>query len=141
MLSAQRRRFGKPIEGVTKKTGQIRFQTNEPRDIQVLIDIIYFPGWNIYIDGEEKDFTLRNYLISINIPKGPHTIELLFENTPIRTAGNTLSLLSTLIVFLILTPKIQLQTVCREYRIFLFRRMSTLMRRQRHGSGKKNSGE
>ncbi len=90
------------IEGVTKKTGQITFQMNKQEDAQVLVDIIYFPGWQVYIDGIKSKFNLQNYLISFTVPKGPHQVEVLFENTPIRSLANTISLISIAAAILLL---------------------------------------
>ncbi|MBI5033102.1 MAG: glycosyltransferase family 39 protein [Chloroflexi bacterium] len=54
----------------------------------------FFPGWQGYID-EEKVTTYPRAslgLATINVPPGDHTISFRFEDTPLRTAVNLVSL-------------------------------------------------
>ncbi|MBI3342464.1 glycosyltransferase family 39 protein [Candidatus Curtissbacteria bacterium] len=66
-------------------------------------NIFNFPGWNLFIDGQKQEIDDNNKLKLITFPvsKGNHTIELKFENTPIRSLANTISLISLLILALL----------------------------------------
>lgn len=65
-----------------------------------------FPGWTAYLDKEKALINDNNKfkLITINIPSGEHIVEFRFENTPIRTFGNLISL-TTLTILVIYFAK------------------------------------
>jgi len=64
------------------------------------INTFSFPGWTTYIDGNQIEYSDNNKLklITLDLPSGNHTIETIFENTPIRTIGNTITLITSLAV-------------------------------------------
>lgn len=56
----------------------------------------YFPGWRVYIDGERlPDAELRPEtaygLLSVDVPAGKHRVLLRWGDTPVRTAGKTIT--------------------------------------------------
>jgi len=63
------------------------------------INIFNFPGWKAFLDKEEIiiEETGKLKLITLEIPKGEHRIEVVFTNTFIRSLANFVSLLSILI--------------------------------------------
>lgn len=55
--------------------------------------LFYFPGWKLYVNGSEIQPRISSQgLMQFHLPKGQSTIELKFENTPVRTIGNGLSI-------------------------------------------------
>ncbi len=62
------------------------------------INIYNFPGWTTYIDGQKVDY--QNYkaehLIQVKVPAGEHLVLTKFQNTPIRTIANIISLVTIL---------------------------------------------
>ena len=56
----------------------------------------YFPGWQVYMDGQKTPFSFKNEygFIDVSVPKGNHEVVLSFEDTPIRVASNLISLFS-----------------------------------------------
>lgn len=68
----------------------------------------YFPGWTYWLDGKEvKDYKLDPLLgrPQIQISPGRHEFIAVFASTPIRTLGNTLSLVSWGILLITLLVK------------------------------------
>ena len=65
---------------------------------QVRVGILKFEGWRAYVDGVEiSTFVPKEEVWGrtwIEVPKGKHAITFKFTNTPIRTIGNTISLIS-----------------------------------------------
>ena len=61
-----------------------------------VLNIFWFPGWQIYIDGESVPTwpSRENGLVSCEIEKGEHLLELRFEDTPLRRMANVISILS-----------------------------------------------
>ncbi|MFW6116437.1 MAG: 6-pyruvoyl-tetrahydropterin synthase-related protein [bacterium] len=64
----------------------------------------YFPGWRVWIDGEQTEITPSEPegLITFEVPKGRHTVRVDFGETRLRLAADTVSLLS-LIALVVLT--------------------------------------
>lgn len=55
--------------------------------------IFYFPGWKIYANGKEIPFSVSvEGLPEFDLQAGDYTVGLKFENTPVRSAGNMISL-------------------------------------------------
>ena len=78
------------LVGRSQKGATIQFQISN------------FPGWKLWLDDKPKEFDDNNpyRLLSLNVPPGEHTIVGKFANTPVRTVGNTISiLLGILLVF------------------------------------------
>lgn len=64
-------------------------------DSEVSANAFNFPGWTLKIDDQNQPLKPDKYgLISFNLPKGDHEIDLLFQNTPVRIMGNAISLLT-----------------------------------------------
>jgi 6-pyruvoyl-tetrahydropterin synthase related domain len=64
------------------------------------LQTFYFPGWRVWLDGREvKIDPSRDPLLGrmqVDVPRGEHIITARFTNTPVRTAGDILSLASWL---------------------------------------------
>ncbi|MBN2406604.1 MAG: tetratricopeptide repeat protein [Elusimicrobia bacterium] len=59
----------------------------------VRINTNYFPGWKVYLDGQEIEIYMNEYgLMDIDVPEGVHRLEARFENTPVRSFAEALSL-------------------------------------------------
>jgi len=67
---------------------------------QVIFPYIYFPNWEIFVNGVKKDVTTDGVydVIKIDLEKGVNTIEARFYNTPVRTISNLISVISLLIL-------------------------------------------
>ncbi len=76
-----------------------KFDVNVPKDTaQIRIGIFKFPNWKTFVDGKE----VPNYIekdeqwgrMWIDMPHGQHHVEVRLYDTPIRTIGNVISLVS-----------------------------------------------
>ena len=75
---------------------------------QIRINVFNFPGWQARIDGQKTIIQNDNpyKLITIDVPKGSHQIEVRFANTPVRTASNTITAGTIIIIgVLLLWPR------------------------------------
>jgi hypothetical protein len=71
-------------------------------------NIYYFPGWTIYLDGKQVQPQVdpTNGTIDIPLPKtGDVVISGKFQETPLRTVADTISVVSLLICGYLLLPK------------------------------------
>jgi uncharacterized membrane protein YfhO len=69
------------------------------QDSTVVVNTLYFPGWVVF-EGKRNiaiDFT-KNGIIEFTVPKGDHTVRVQFQETPIRTVADMISLLGLGIV-------------------------------------------
>ncbi len=74
---------------------------------KISLAVADFPGWTVYLDGkviEKKRADLGN--IIVDVPVGDHLVGVKFENTPVRTFSNILTVLSVgVFFFLVLSPE------------------------------------
>ncbi|MDO8270207.1 MAG: 6-pyruvoyl-tetrahydropterin synthase-related protein [Candidatus Levybacteria bacterium] len=67
----------------------------------------YFPGWNLYVNGEKCPFSYQDKektnTIRFFLPPGKHQVSLKFENTRVITFANSVSLITFASFLLILT--------------------------------------
>jgi hypothetical protein len=79
-------------------TNWAKFTLNiESEQARVRVNIFKFPGWKILVDGKETEIKIDKDewgRMHITVPQGEHTINVKLENTPARTAGNLVSLVS-----------------------------------------------
>jgi hypothetical protein len=75
-----------------------RFLIVTPQPFTARLHTLYFPGWRAYLDGEEVPLKISDPggFIEVDLPAGSHELSLRFEDTPVRTLANVLSILSLL---------------------------------------------
>ncbi|HUS60366.1 MAG TPA: 6-pyruvoyl-tetrahydropterin synthase-related protein [Nevskiaceae bacterium] len=76
----------------TQKEGRLR------------INVYNFPGWKAFIDQKEVGIeeTGKLRLITLDIPKGKHRVEVVFTNTPVRSLANLVSLVSLVLMVMVI---------------------------------------
>ncbi|HSW87681.1 MAG TPA: 6-pyruvoyl-tetrahydropterin synthase-related protein [Candidatus Saccharimonadales bacterium] len=97
---------------VLAKDMQVSIITNKPQDKEftvkaqddglLVINTFSFPGWETFVDGKRVSYSDNNRLklIVLSIPKGNHTVKVLFRDTFVRTVGNILSGITLIALFL-----------------------------------------
>ncbi len=82
-----------------ESTNWAKFDVDAAKDdTEIRIGIFQFPNWKTFIDGKE----VPNYIdkdemwgrMWIKVPKGQHHVEVRLYDTPVRTIGNVVSLVS-----------------------------------------------
>jgi hypothetical protein len=72
----------------------------------VFSEIYYDKGWDVYLDGNKSDYCRVDYVLrGMAVPAGEHVIEFLFEPHSVAV-GNSLSVWSSLVVYLLLIAAI-----------------------------------
>lgn len=86
--------------GVTKRM----YEVNAKEKVRILENTLYFPGWNVFVDGKSSavEFQDPRYrgLMTYFVPEGTHLVTIFFSETKLRTAANSISLVS--FVFLLI---------------------------------------
>ena len=69
---------------------------NKADDNRINFPITYFPGWKLYANSKEIKITpsTKFHLIAGTFAQGDYLVKLEFTDTPVRTAGNIVGLLS-----------------------------------------------
>lgn len=90
-----------------KNSTKQEYKVKAASDGVVQINTFYFPGWRYFVDSKEingmpqLDKELGRPLLKI--PAGEHLVTARFTNTLIRTVGNTLSLLTWLLLIALIS--------------------------------------
>jgi hypothetical protein len=78
-----------------RKNASREYTTSATTPLKIVEHTFYFPGWKVYVDGQEVpiEFQDPNYrgLITFSIPEGQHSIILRFEDTKIRVLGSVIT--------------------------------------------------
>ena len=85
----------------TVVSDRYRFRSDQP--FTAHFHTFYFPAWKAYLDGQPTQIQLTDpfALIAVPVPTGEHELLLRFENLPLWTAMNALSVTSLLAVLVI----------------------------------------
>ncbi|MDO8451417.1 MAG: hypothetical protein Q7S76_00945, partial [bacterium] len=67
-------------------------------ELDIFVWRAFIPGWRFWVDGREVQPKLSYGFPNFTLLPGYHTLEAKFMNTPVRTAGNALSVLSCIAV-------------------------------------------
>lgn len=93
------------IYEIKRGTNWYEFKLKVYKEAKIQIPLYDFPEWKVWIDGELAKITHDNFLglITIKVPMGNHFVRAKLTDTPIRTLGNIISIISWLffIIFLI----------------------------------------
>jgi len=86
------------IEIEEEKADQLRFTiTDQPGT--VTIRRFYFPGWKAIVNGKKKEISVdKNGFMVLKLEENKSRVDLFLDNTPVRTLGNTISLISWFIL-------------------------------------------
>ncbi|HVZ58485.1 MAG TPA: 6-pyruvoyl-tetrahydropterin synthase-related protein, partial [Patescibacteria group bacterium] len=63
----------------------------------IVLNLAYFPAWQITLDKTPASFAIGHGLYDVVIPKGQHTLDAVFVQTPAEKIANLLSVLGILI--------------------------------------------
>ncbi|HXV98911.1 MAG TPA: hypothetical protein VEC93_10865, partial [Anaerolineae bacterium] len=91
------------IKTIAHRSESDEFLIDTPREFSASIRTLYWPGWQVYLDGQPATFTITKPagLIQTVIPAGQHTLTLRLQSTSLRTAGLLLTTLSFIIFTII----------------------------------------
>ncbi|MGB9706548.1 MAG: hypothetical protein ACPLXP_00525 [Microgenomates group bacterium] len=83
-----------------KGTNWQKFKIKAEEPSRVQLSLYYFPEWKVWTDGKETKIDYNNFygLITFDVAEGEYQIKAKLLDTPIRKMGNTVSLLSILIL-------------------------------------------
>jgi hypothetical protein len=101
------------IKEIERKNEQHTYLVESSTDITLQENTLYFPGWQVFSNGKPQEIlisqnTLPNGLITFNLPKGTHTIAVVFQDTWVRTTGKIITGVTLLLIGFVLITKVPL---------------------------------
>lgn len=99
------------VSDFNKKSSSANFNIKVLKRADVEIPITYFPGWEVWANDKliSQEEPSERGLIRVLLPEGDYQIKLNFSNTPVRSLGNIITLLSALVVVAFVTGKLRLR--------------------------------
>ena len=94
------------MDNIISNSKMTSFSAKMDEDGIVRINTIYYPGWNIDVDGIKKEINYNNSMgtMEFELPRGIHVVNASFDETPLRMASNIVTIL-TLVILLIVGIK------------------------------------
>ncbi len=85
----------------SKRSNKITFKTRSTSDSTILLNQFDFPNWVVKVNNKKINHHHQNELglITFDIPAGDNVVSVILKNTPIRTLGNTLTIISLFLVY------------------------------------------
>lgn len=91
------------INNLVKFNQRHEFEVTATANSQIADNTLYFPGWNVYVDGQKTPITYqdRNWrgVITFPIKSGSHKVEVIFEETLLRKIADSISVVGLAILF------------------------------------------
>ncbi len=83
------------VASISRSTTRHEFSIDAKTRIRVLDNTLYFPGWGVFIDGQQTEVQFQDPryrgLMTFWIPAGNHRIVVSFGDTKLRRLANILS--------------------------------------------------
>ncbi|OGH16050.1 MAG: hypothetical protein A3C30_00660 [Candidatus Levybacteria bacterium RIFCSPHIGHO2_02_FULL_40_18] len=90
------------IREIKRKSNVHEFNVIAPNDLKIVDNTVYFPGWQVMVDGDRVPIQFQdpNYrgLITFSVPRSAHNIKVSFGESPTRIASDFLNLTGLLII-------------------------------------------
>lgn len=89
-----------PTKITTLKSADLNlsFITQSSERSDIIVRRIYFPGWRIFVDGQNTKIENVDGLISFKLPPGAHSVTVSFTESFIRLLADVMTVLSILIL-------------------------------------------
>jgi hypothetical protein len=86
------------VRDAERTSDRVRFRADvRDRDATLQLGVFDFPGWTLRVDDEPASFAVSDDpfgRLHVRLAPGSHVVEARFENTPIRTVANAISLVA-----------------------------------------------
>lgn len=92
------------VSDLKQKSTVIEFRADAAYNSLIEAPITYFPGWEVRANGQvvSQDAPSKMGLIRFELPKGSYSVKIELKNTPVRLAGNMISIISIIIILVLL---------------------------------------
>jgi hypothetical protein len=89
---------------IKSKSNLLELAVRADEDVRLDVNILYFPGWKIFVDGKDNKFKYAGEkgIIRIDLGKGYHMAEARFSEPPLAKAGDFISIGSLIVLISII---------------------------------------
>lgn len=84
------------VTTLTETATEGQYMVESSVSAQLTVNKAYFPGWQYFVNDVPVEPVIRNSLPRLSIEAGQSVIALRFRDTPVRIAGNLISLVTLL---------------------------------------------
>lgn len=84
------------VSNLNLKSQQYRFEVSAQTPAEILVNVAYFPGWQVWVNQKEVAPTVVAGRVKLSFEPGDYQVVFKFTNTPVRTLANLISLVSLL---------------------------------------------
>lgn len=112
-VAPQAKAFEKPkrltgdlnVGDFSKNSDSFSFDVDVYTPASVEVPVMYFPGWVVFVDNKEVNNEIHGVhgLIKVSFDKGFHSVYGKFNNTPVRSLANAISLISIGVLIIIIS--------------------------------------
>ncbi len=94
------------ISVVDSKSNLHKFKIDTDKDSEIIVNIAYYPGWEVYINGKKVDVSpTKNGRFTFLLPSGENNVKIIFNDTFVRSFSAFISFLSLLLVIALFKVK------------------------------------
>lgn len=90
------------VKEIKRSFTKREYQVEAKENVRILENTLYFPGWTVLVDGKPEiiEFQDQNHrgLITFNVDKGIHKVNIDYRETKVRLLANIISAVSLLII-------------------------------------------
>lgn len=94
---------GGTVDQVMYNNKQLSFHVRLPKPAIVQINTLYWPGWEIFIDGNKTVIPPLNVKggMDLDVPQGEHQVLLRFSETPLRLVSDIVSFVAFVLLLIL----------------------------------------
>lgn len=91
------------VEIISYSQRKINFKSVLNQEKEIFVNIIYYPGWEAYVNGSSIVINYNNPkgLIGLNLNEGQNDVTVIFKETPVRLFADILTIIGFCLIFVI----------------------------------------
>ncbi|MFH0864223.1 MAG: hypothetical protein V1858_03990 [Candidatus Gottesmanbacteria bacterium] len=94
------------VNQLISKSNYLKVEGQANQQTKSIINISYYPGWNIWLNKVKQPKSVNgDGVMEVILPKGKFDLQVIFQNTLLRTISNIISLISVSLIVIWLIPK------------------------------------
>ncbi|KKR00344.1 MAG: hypothetical protein UT24_C0013G0010 [Candidatus Woesebacteria bacterium GW2011_GWB1_39_12] len=89
------------IDNFTKQSNRFSFDADIYSASEVVVPVMYFPNWIVIVDNQKVASGINGAhgVISVKLSAGKHIVRGRFTDTPVRSIGNAITVITAVLLF------------------------------------------
>lgn len=95
------------VDNIIYNNKQMNFTVQAKDSVHIRLNILYWPGWTLFVDNKQTAFSYANQkgVIEIIVPKGSHQVKAVFGETHLRLVADGISVVGLFILIYMSFPR------------------------------------